>query len=401
MDILKEAKKIEEKIIKWRRDLHKIPELNLSLPKTSRYVQEKLKEMDINFNTLVDGNAIVGIIKGTKEGKEKIKTIALRADMDALPLTEETGLPFSSIHKGCMHACGHDGHTAMLLGVAEILSKNTDKFSGNIKLLFQPGEEYPGGAKPMIDEGAMENPKVDAAIGLHNGVIDEKVPSGSIAYKGGCMMASMDRFLIKIIGKGCHGAHPQSGVDPIIVSSEVVLALQKIVNREINTNIPSILSVCRINGGFSQNIIPDIVELEGTVRATDVETRKFIAKRIEEVTKGICLAARANYKLEYDFKYPPVINDKNFTDFFVKSAKKILEDKKIIEMSNPVMGGEDMAFFLEKAPGTFFFLSNPKIYEDGKIYPHHSSKFDLDESYFHLGTALLVQTALDFLNEEK
>ncbi|MBQ3437958.1 MAG: amidohydrolase, partial [Fusobacterium sp.] len=263
--------------------------------------------------------------------------------------------------------------------------------------LFQPGEEYPGGAKPMIDEEAMENPKVDAVIGLHNGAINESIPSGSIAYRNGCMMASMDRFLIKIIGKGCHGAYPQLGVDPIVVASEVVLGLQKIASREINTNIPSILSVCKINGGFSQNIIPDSVELEGTVRATDPITRKFIAERIEEIVKGITSAARASYEIEYDFKYPPVINDVNFNKIFLNSAEKILEKNNIIEMPNPVMGGEDMAFFLEKAPGTFFFLSNPKIHENGKIFPHHNSKFDLDEAYFYVGTALFVQTALDYL----
>ena len=252
MNVLEEVKKIEQEIIQWRRDLHKIPELNLYLPKTTKYVEEKLKEMGIEYKTLVNGNAVVGLIKGNSDGK----TIGLRADMDALPIEEETGLEFSSTHKGCMHACGHDGHTAMLLGAAKILSENRDKFKGHIKLLFQPGEEYPGGALPMIEEGAMENPKVDAVIGLHEGVIDERVSKGKIAYKDGCMMASMDRFLIKVKGKGCHGAYPQMGVDPIIIASEIILSLQKIASREINTNEPIIVSVCRINGGFSQNIIP-------------------------------------------------------------------------------------------------------------------------------------------------
>ena len=393
MNILKEVKKIEQEIISWRRDLHKIPELNLTLPKTSQYVQEKLKEMGIEYKTMVNGNAIIGLIKGNSVGK----TIGLRADMDALPIEEETGLEFSSTHKGCMHACGHDGHTAILLGAAKILSENRDKFKGNIKLLFQPGEEYPGGALPMIKEGAMENPKVDAVIGLHEGVIDERVGKGKIAYKDGCMMASMDRFLIKVIGKGCHGAYPQMGVDPIIMASEIILSLQKIASREINTNEPIIVSVCRINGGFSQNIIPDMVELEGTVRATNNETRKFIANRIEEIVKGITSANRGSYEIEYDFKYPAVINDKKFNKFFLESAKKIVGEENIFELPTPVMGGEDMAYFLEKAPGTFFFLSNPKVYPDGKIYSHHNPKFDVDENYFHIGTALFVQTVLDYL----
>ncbi len=298
MNVLEEVKKIEQEIIKWRRDLHKIPELNLYLPKTTKYIEEKLKKMDIEYKTLVNGNAIVGLIKGNSDGK----TIGLRADMDALPIKEETGLEFSSIHKGCMHACGHDGHTAMLLGAAKILSENRDKFKGNVKLLFQPGEEYPGGALPMIEEGAMENPKVDAVIGLHEGLIDERVGKGKIAYKDGCMMASMDRFLIKVKGKGCHGAYPQMGVDSIVIASEIILSLQKISSREINTNEPIIVSVCRINGGFSQNIIPDMVELEGTVRATNNETRKFIANRIEEIVKGITSANRGTYEIEYEGK---------------------------------------------------------------------------------------------------
>lgn len=319
--------------------------------------------MGIEYKTLVNGNAIVGLIKGNSDGK----TIGLRADMDALPIEEETGLEFSSTHKGCMHACGHDGHTAMLLGAAKILSENRDKFKGNVKLLFQPGEEYPGGALPMIEEGAMENPKVDAVIGLHEGVIDERVGKGKIAYKDGCMMASMDRFLIRVIGKGCHGAYPQMGVDPVIMASEIILSLQKIASREINTNEPIIVSVCKINGGFSQNIIPDIVELEGTVRATNNETRKFIANRIEEIVKGITSANRGTYEIEYDFKYPAVINDKEFNKFFLESAKKIVGEENIFELPTPVMGGEDMAYFLEKAPGTFFFLSNPKFIQMEKF----------------------------------
>lgn len=392
MEIVEEVKKIENEIISWRRDLHKIPELNLTLPKTVAYVEERLKELGIEYQKLVDGNAIVGIIRGKNPGK----TIALRADMDALPIKEETGLEFASTN-GCMHACGHDGHTAMLLGAAKILNSKKDEINGNIKLFFQPGEEYPGGALPMIEEGAMENPKVDAVIGLHEGIINEEIKKGYIGYRNGCMMASMDRFLIRVIGKGSHGAYPQMGVDPIVLAGEVILGLQKIVSREVNTNDPSVLSICRISGGYCQNIIPDSVELEGTVRATDPNTRKFIAKRIEEVVKGITLAGRGNYEIEYDFKYPPVINDVEFNKLFLNSVKKILPEDKIYEMPNPVMGGEDMAYFLEKAPGTFFFLSNPKIYEDGKIYPHHNPKFDIDENYFYVGTAIMIQTALDFL----
>lgn len=390
-NVLEEVKKIEDQIISWRRHLHKIPELGLELPKTSKYVQEELSKMGIEYHTLINGNAIVAIIKGAEEGK----TIALRADMDALPIREETGLPFAS-DNGCMHACGHDAHTSMLLGAGKILNENRDKLKGNVKLFFQPGEEYPGGALPMIEEGAMENPKVDAVLGLHNGSISKDVEKGKIGVSYGAMMASMDRILIKIKGKGSHGAYPEQSIDPISTAAEVISALQRIVSREVKAIDPAVVSITRINGGFNQNIIPDEVEMEGTVRAVNPETRNFIARRIEEVTKGITSAMRAECEVEYEFKYPPLINSKSFTEFFVESAKKVISEEDIFDMKDPVMGGEDMAYFLEKAAGTYFFLSNPKEV-DGEIYAHHNSKFDVDESILHIGSSLFVQTVVDFL----
>ena len=391
IDILQEVKKIEPDIISWRRDLHQIPELALELPNTVKYIKEKLDEMGIEYKTLVNGNAIVGIIEGGQEGK----TIALRADMDALPIKEETNLPFASSN-GCMHACGHDAHAAMLLGTAKILNENKENLNGNVKLFFQPGEEYPGGALPMIEEGAMDN--VDAVIGLHAGSIFKDVEKGKIAVSYGPMMASMDRIFIKIKGKGSHAAYPELSIDPISTAAEVISALQRVISREIKAIDPAVLSITRINGGFNQNIIPDEVELEGTVRTVNNETRQLIARRIEEITKGITAAMRADYEVQYDFKYPPLINSEEFTNFFVNSAKKIIDEKDIFEMKYPVMGGEDMAYFMEKAPGTFFFLSNPNEI-DGVIYPHHSSRFDVDESLFYKGTALFIQTVFDYLSE--
>ena len=390
-DIKKEVKRIENDIISWRRDLHQIPELGLELPKTSRYIIDRLDEMGIENKTLVNGNAIVGLIKGNGEGR----TIALRADTDALPIKEETGLPFAST-SGRMHACGHDSHAAMLLGAAKILNDNRDKFKGNVKLFFQPGEEYPGGAKPMIEEGALENPKVDAVIGLHAGRLSQDIPNGKIGVSYGKMMASMDRILIKIIGKGNHGAYPQGAIDPIVISAEVITALQNIVSREIAAVDPAVLSICRVTGGYNQNIIPDEVELEGTVRTVDNETRHKIARRIEEIIRGVVSAHRGDYELQYDYKYPPLINNHDFTTRFVESAKKIIPEEDIMEITLPLMGGEDMAYFLEKVPGTFFYLSNlNKV--DGEYYGHHSPKFDLDEGEFWKGTSLFVQTVFDFL----
>ncbi len=391
-NVMDEVRKVESDIIGWRRDLHRIPELGLELPETVKYVTGKLDEMGIPYLTLVNGNAVVALIKGGGEGK----TIAIRADMDGLPVKEETGLAFASVN-GCMHACGHDGHTAILLGAAKVLNEHKAMLHGNVKLLFQPGEEYPGGALPMIQEGALENPHVDAIIGLHEGRISNDVTKGKIGITYGPMMASMDRISIRIKGKGSHGAYPEDSVDPISTAAEVISALQRVVSREIRAVEPAVLSITRIAGGFNQNIIPDDVELEGTVRTFNNETRQFIAKRIDEITMGITSAMRAKYELQYEFKYPPLINSAEFTRFFVGSAKKLMDPEDIVEMAHPVMGGEDMAYFLEQVPGTFFFLSNPGEI-DGATHPHHNPKFDIDESIFKTGCALFVQTAVDYLN---
>lgn len=393
MDIIQEVKNIEEEIINWRRNLHQIPEIGLELPKTAKYVGEKLDEMGIEYYKLVDGNAIVGIIKGTEEGN----TIALRADMDGLPIVEETGLTFASKNNN-MHACGHDAHTAILLGAAKVLNNNRDKFKGNVKLLFQPAEESPGGAKPMIEEGALDNPKVQAVMGLHVGRISDDIPTGNIGVSYGSLMAAADIINIKVKGKGAHGAYPELSVDPIVIASELVMSLQTIISRETKPSDPAVLSICKIQGGTNHNIIPDYVELQGTVRTLNNETRNRIAKRIEEITKGITEAHGATYEYHYDFKYPPVINDSDFTRDFVESAKKIISAEEITEIKVPIMGGEDMAYFLEEVPGTFFFLTNLKEV-DGLCYGHHNSKFDIDEQLFWKGSSILIQATLDFLNK--
>lgn len=391
MNITNVVKQIEPEIITNRRELHKIPELGLELPKTVAYVKAQLDAMAIPYQELVNGNALVGLIKGGHLGK----TLAIRADMDGLPIQEETGLEFTS-QTGNMHACGHDGHTAMLLGAARILSENKHLLHGNVKLLFQPGEEFPGGAKPMIDEGCMENPPVDAVIGLHEGHINDIVKPGDIGVSYGKAMASMDRILLRVIGRGVHGAYPEQGVDPIVIAAEIISSLQRIISREINAADNGLISICRIQGGFNQNIIPDVVEMEGTVRATDPTVRQKLARRIDEVARGIAQTFNAQCEVTYDFKYPPLVNDRAFTEKFVESAKKIIDPERIMTIEKPIMGGEDMAYFLEKAPGTFFFLANPREI-DGKYWPHHNSRFDVDESQLWLGSALFVQTALDYL----
>jgi amidohydrolase len=394
-NVVEQAKGIQQQIVEWRRQLHKIPEIGLDLPNTSAFVSNQLTKLGIEHRTKVGVSGIVGLIKGEKPGK----TIMLRADMDALALKEETGLPFASTNEN-MHACGHDSHTAMLLGAAKILNENRDKLPGNVKLIFQPAEEGPGGAKPMIDDGAMDSPKVDAALGLHIGCIFRELGTGQVGVHYGNIMACLDSFYIKIKGKGCHGAMPNTGVDPIPIAGQVIGALQTIVSREIKPTRPAVVTIGQIHGGRTYNIIPDTVEMHGTARAVDQDIREDIARRIEEMVAGITKSMRAEYEYKYTFGYPPVVNDAQFTKDFVETAKKVVGEENIIEIAEPTMGGEDMAYFLERVPGTFFFLggSNEK---KGIVHPHHNPKFDVDEDVFWIGTALLAQGAIDWLENNK
>lgn len=391
MNIVEKVKEVESYIIKCRRDLHKIPEIGFDLPKTSAYVANELKNMGIEFQQNIGISGIVAIIRGNKEGK----TIALRADMDALPIKEETGLEFAS-KNGNMHACGHDAHTATLLGVAKVLSENKNEINGNVKLIFQPAEEGPGGAKPMLDDGAFENPKVDAVIGLHVGNLADNVRKGTIIVCYDNMMACLDRFKVKLIGKGCHGAYPQTGVDPVVMTSYFLAAIQSIISREIAATDSAVITVGKINGGQAYNIIPEYVELEGTVRAVDQNIRENVDKRLKEITKGITESMRGTYEYDYTYGYPPVVNDEEFTKNFVESAKKVIPEEDIIVMKKPSMGGEDFAYYLQEVPGTFIFLNNPEPV-DGQCYPHHNPKFNIDESLLIRGAALLINGALNYL----
>ncbi len=393
INVLEEVKKVEKDIINWRRELHRIPEVGFDLPKTVDFVKKRLEEMGIEYKVLVNGSAVVGLIRGGQPGK----TIALRADMDALPIKEETGLPFASTNEN-MHACGHDAHTAILLGVAKVLNQYKDSLKGNVKLLFQPAEEGPGGAKPMIEEGALEDPKVDGVLGLHVGNISGELEPGSIGYSYSNLMACLDRFKIRVVGKGAHGAYPELSVDPVVIASQLVVNLQQIVSREISPSIPAVVTIGKVHGGTAFNIIPEAVELEGTVRTLDQKVREYIAMRIEEIARGITSGMRAKYEYEYVFGYPPLVNDEEFTKGFVESAKKILKEDEIIEIKKPIMGGEDMAYFLNEVPGTFFFLCNP-MEIDGEVHPHHNSKFAIDEKYLKTGAAVMLQAALDWLEK--
>lgn len=395
MNIRSEALDISNELIKWRRDLHKMPEIGMILPKTCQYVRDRLDEMGIEHITYENHSGICAVL-GNKEGK----TIAIRADMDALEIKEETNLEFKS-ENGNMHACGHDAHTAILLAVAKILKRNEEKLNGKVKLIFQPSEECaPGGALAMIEDGVLENPKVDAMLALHVDNESGNCKNGDVIVKYGSVSAFEDPINMKIIGKGGHASTPDLCIDPISISTLVINNIQYILTREIKQTIPTVISFSSIQGGRnSNNIIPDVVEIKGTVRNTDVETRKFVLKRIEEIVSGLTKIMRADFELNFDGGCSGVVNDADMVDRFIKSSKKIVEEDEIHIAEECSMGAEDAGFFFEKVKGCYFKLYNPVAFEDGIIYPLHNSKYIMDESVLHKGVALFLQSAIDYLND--
>lgn len=392
MDVKKLAHGVSKEVIKWRRDLHRIPELGQHLPNTSKYVCEKLDGMGIEYKTGVGlESAIVAAIRGNGEGK----CIALRADMDGLPVKEETNLEFASTN-GNMHACGHDAHTATLLGAVKVINELKGQFKGTVKFLFQPAEEISAGAKPMIEGGALEG--VDAILGLHVGTIYPEIAGGDAVFSTDSMMACLDRFTMKVKGVGAHGAYPQNSVDPIVIAAHIITSLQDIISRELNPVDPGVITVGMVQGGSAYNVIPGEAYLEGTARAVNQQTREYIAKRIGEIGGSVAGGLRGSVEYKYFYGAPPLVNDEKFTLKVYESAKKAIGENKVHIINKPVMGGEDFAYYLEKVPGTFLFLSTPMAI-DGVEYPNHNSKFAVNEKYLESGVAIFAQSVLDFLNE--
>ncbi|MDO4594831.1 MAG: M20 family metallopeptidase [Tissierellia bacterium] len=392
MDFIRLAKDNEKLCIQMRRKLHQIPELELFLPKTVDYIKTKLEEFNVEYEMFLDNKAVVAYINKTNTKR----CLAIRADMDALPIQEENDVSYKSKHNNKMHACGHDSHMSIALTCCKILNENKELLDGCVKFIFQPGEEIPGGAKPLIEENVLKNPDVDHIIALHVGGLNDELEDGQIGFKYNEMMASMDRFSIKVKGKGGHGASPQYTIDPIIISAEILMALQKIVSREISPVDRALVSVCKINGGFTQNIIPNEVDMLGTARTLDESVRDKIESRITEISKSIAKAYKADAEVIYDRFYPVLKNDVDFTKYAFDISKKLFKDDVKL-LNKPVMGGEDMAFYLKEVPGTFFFLSNLKKNEDGNRYPNHNPKFDLDESQFYKAIIILIAVSFDYL----
>ncbi|MDT0687048.1 amidohydrolase [Autumnicola psychrophila] len=404
LQINKQIEEIEDKVIEWRRDFHQNPELSNREFKTAEKIAAHLERLGMEVQTEVAKTGVVGILKGDYPGK----TVALRADIDALPVTERNDLPFKSkvtteflgSETGVMHACGHDTHTAILMGVAEILSDHKDKINGTVKFIFQPAEEgappgEEGGAALMIKEGVLKNPDVDAIFGLH---IDSEVPVGTITYKPEGIMAAVERFVIDVKGTQTHGSQPWSGTDPVMISAKIIDGLQTIISREAKlTDAAAVITVGKISGGVRFNIIPESVEMIGTVRTLDQDMKELILKRMREMVPTIAKAYGAEATIEFENKTSITYNEPQLTQQMLPTLQEVAGNENV-KLVKATTGGEDFSFFQEKVPGLYFFLGGKPLHSDEPA-PHHTPDFFIDESGLLLGVRAMSQLALDYLNE--
>ncbi|AIQ29444.1 peptidase M20 [Paenibacillus sp. FSL P4-0081] len=378
-------------MVKWRRHLHRHPELSYQEKETSAYVGARLSELGIEVRRSGSGYGLTGILTGALPGR----TVVLRADMDALAITEENGREYASQNPGVMHACGHDGHTAMLLAAAAYYSARREDIRGEIRFLFQPAEEVcPGGAMGMIAEGVLDG--ADAVYGLH---LWTPFPLGTVGSAPGPLMASADEFFIDIIGKGGHGGMPHRTVDSIVAGAALVTQLQSIVSRTVDPLRPAVVSVGTIQGGSAQNIIAERCRITGTVRAFDEETRYLIRRRIEEMTASIAAAYGAEATVEYLMGYPPLVNDEAEFNRFYRVAPEALGEGATVMLMEKIMPAEDFSYYVKEIPGCFIFVGAGNPAKDA-VYPHHHSKFDFDEDAMLYGAKLLVAMADSCLNEQ-
>ncbi len=402
--IIELAEKVEDKVIEWRRHIHQNPELSNREYNTAKYIVKHLKSLGIEVQEEVAYTGVVGILKGKKPGK----VVALRADMDALPVTERNDLPFKSTVRstyngketGVMHACGHDSHVAILMGVAEVLSQMKDEIEGTVKFIFQPAEEgapkgEEGGAELMVKEGALKNPDVDAIFGLH---ISSGLEVGKISYRFGGIMAAAQSFEINVKGKQAHGSRPWTSVDPIVVSAQIINGLQTIVSRESElTKEGAVITIGMINAGIRSNIIPESAKMVGTIRTLDYDMQKFINKRMEEMVPAIAKAYRAEATIEIEKGYPITYNHVELTKQMLPSLKRMAKEGNVYAIS-AITGAEDFSFFQQEVPGLYFFLGgkSPET-KPQDVGGHHTPDFILDESGFVLGVKAMSALTLDYL----
>ena len=386
--VRKKVTDLKDEMIQIRRELHQYPELGFQEKRTAGMVAEYLGSLDLEVQTGVAETGVVGLLSGGKPGK----TILIRADMDALPIEEANDVPYRSKNPGVMHACGHDGHMAVSLIAARILKSIFEKFSGQIKFVFQPGEEGFGGAREMIKQGVMRDPEVDAAIGLH---LANTIPIGRLAVRAGPIMASMDSFSVKITGKSGHAAMPEEAVDAILISSQVVTALQTLISKETSPLEPLVVHVGTIQGGRAFNVVADHVELKGTVRTTNGEFQKSIPEKMGRIISNLSKSLRGSGKLDYHFDYPPVVNDERIAQMVRATAISVLGKDNILVIP-PIMASDDIGFFLKEVGGCFFFVgsSNPDKDITGA---HHNPHFDFDEDAMFIGAEILIGSVLEYL----
>lgn len=374
---------------KYRRDFHAHPEIGFQEVRTAGIVADELKKLGIEVTTGIAKTGVVGIIEGRQPGP----VLLIRFDMDALPITEETEVEYASQNPGVMHACGHDGHTAVGLTVAKILHRYQDQWAGTVKLVFQPAEEGLGGAKLMVEEGVLENPKPDYALSMH---VWNDQPLGQIAATPGPMMAAAEVVKIKITGKGAHGASPHLGHDPILAAAQVVSAVQSIVARNVDPLEAAVVSITAINGGTAFNVIPPSVELKGTIRTFLPEVQERVHLRLREIVEGIAQSLDCQADLSIEFITPPVFNDPKLSQLVNKVREEVLPDSEDVS-GLKTMGSEDMAYMMTDIPGCYIFVGS-KNETKGLIHGHHHPKFNFDEQALVNGVALVTASAVTILN---
>ncbi len=385
--VASQARALRDELVAIRRDIHRHPELGMEEVRTAGIAADYLEKLGIEVQRAVGGTtAVVGLLRGARPGK----TVALRADMDALPIKDQKDVDYKSTVDGKMHACGHDGHTAMLMGTAKVLAGLRGELSGNVKFLFQPAEEGPGGAEPMVKAGVMRG--VDGVFGAH---LFSDLPVGQIGVRSGPASAAASSFQLKIKGHGGHAAHPNQGVDAIALTGQVITALQTIVSRETDPVEPAVLTIGTINGGYRRNVICDEVTMTGTIRTLDPALHERVPRRMEAIVKGITESMRGGYELQVRFGYPSVVNAPEMAEICSGAATAVVGAGNVIIVP-PTMGAEDFSYFAREVPGMFFRVGGNNAAK-GLIYPGHHSKYDFDEDALPIGVAVMALSALEFL----
>lgn len=387
-----EIKALQPLLVEFRREFHQHPELGFQEQLTAQFVSQKLTEWGIEHQNHIAKTGIVATIKGTKPNLHTPhKTLAIRADMDALPIQEENDVPYRSQHNGIMHACGHDGHTAILLGLAYYLSQHQLYFSGTVKLIFQPAEEGLGGAKAMVASGVLAD--VDAIIGLH---LWNNLPLGTVGVRSGALMAASEAFACKIIGKGGHGAMPHQTVDAVVVAAYAIAALQTIVSRNVDPLESAVITIGELHSGTKRNVVAATAQMSGTVRYFNPALAEYLPQRIEQIITGVCQMYGASYEFDYQRISPPVINDEAITELVRSVALSVVEPRLSIIPNCQTMAGEDMAYYLQEISGCFFFLGSANL-SQGLNFPHHHPRFDFDETALSIGVEMFVRCVEKFL----